>query len=200
MIDYVSRAVPLGADEASGLRERLVQRRLDAGTAWLSEGDTCHEVAFVASGVLRIYSLSDGEEVTAYFARSGEMVSDYESYLTGTPARMTIDAVVPVSLVVLGRETIDWAYQALAHGERLGRVIAERLFLATHARLAAFYLESAEERRPARRRTSGAPPAGPATHDRLLRRRAAPVAQSNPEADGGDERRAELTRVHAQRG
>ena len=145
-LQYIAQAVALGEDEVNALRERMSLRQIRAGEAWLREGERCHEVAFVASGVLRVYFLDDGDDVTAYFATEGHTVSDYESFLTGAPARMTTEAVEDAALVVLGRDAIEWAYQTLAQGERLGRVIAERLFLATHARLAAFYLDSAEER------------------------------------------------------
>ena len=143
---YIAQAVSLGEDETEGLRERMSLRRIDAGEAWIREGERCNDIAFVASGVLRVYFLDDGDDVTAYFATEGQTVSDYESFLTGAPARMTTEAVEDAALVILGRDAVEWAYRTLSHGERLGRVIAERLFLATHARLASFYLDSAEER------------------------------------------------------
>ena len=143
---YIAQAVSLGEDETEGLRERMSLRRIDAGEAWIREGERCNDIAFVASGVLRVYFLDDGDDVTAYFATEGQTVSDYESFLTGAPAGMTTEAVEDAALVILGRDAVEWAYRTLSHGERLGRVIAERLFLATHARLASFYLDSAEER------------------------------------------------------
>ncbi|MEM1055952.1 MAG: Crp/Fnr family transcriptional regulator [Bacteroidota bacterium] len=143
---YCAHAVSLTGDEQAALRGRLRVREIDAGDAWVREGETCREVAFVAQGVLRVYFLAEGDEVTAYFASEGEMVSDYESVLTGEVSRQTIEAVEPTTLAVLRRENMHWAFEHLAHGEKLGRLIAEKLFLATHRRLASFYLESAEDR------------------------------------------------------
>ena len=145
-LDHVAAAIALRPGERAALRARLRRRELAAGTAWVREGARCDEVAFVADGLLRVYFLADGDDVTAYFASEGQTVSDYESFLTRAPSRMTIEAIAPATLVVLDRGAVEWAYATLAEGERLGRRIAERLFLATHARLAAFYLESAEAR------------------------------------------------------
>ena len=146
LVAYVAAAVPLAPAEADALRQRAAVRALAAGEPWVREGDRRPEVALVAAGVLRVYFLADGDEVTAYFATEGQMVSDYEAFLTGEPSRMTVEAAEPTTLAVLDRAAVEWAYRELAHGDRLGRLVAERLFLATHRRLAAFYLESAEDR------------------------------------------------------
>lgn len=145
-LDYVEQAVHLAGDERDRLRLHLHPRTLSRGEALVREGDRCHEIGFVGQGVLRVYFLSDGDDLTAYFATEGHTVSDYESFLSGEPSRVNIEAAEDAVLAVLTREGVRWAYAELRHGERLGRLIAERLLVATHRRLASFYLDSAEER------------------------------------------------------
>lgn len=145
-LDYIGEAVDLIGDERDRLRRHLRLRTLAKGETLVREGERCHEVAFVGHGVLRVYFLSDGDDRTAYFVTEGHTVSDYESFLAGEPSKMNIEAIEDAVLVVLNREGMRWAYEELRHGERLGRLIAERLFVATHRRLASFYLDTAEAR------------------------------------------------------
>ena len=145
-LDALGATVDLSDSERRALGARLGERTLDRGGALVRQGDRCDVVGFVAQGAMRITVTVDGDERTTYFATDGQMVSDYESVLTGAPARTTLEAVEPCTLSLLDRGTIDWAYGALRHGERLGRLVAENLFVATHRRLVSFYVDTAEAR------------------------------------------------------
>ena len=145
-LDAIEARVPLSPDERGTLGARLSARSLARGEPLVREGDRCDLVAFVGAGAIRVTVTVDGDERTAYFATDGQTVSDYESFLTRAPARMTLEAVEPCELAVLDRDAIAWGYAELRHGERLGRLIAENLFLATHRRLISFYVDSAEAR------------------------------------------------------
>ena len=145
---YVEAAVgaPLGDADAAWLGDRLAPRSLGAGEPYVREGDVCRSVGFVASGVLRVIAGRDGADRTTYFATEGQFVSDYGSFLTDEPSRLRIEAIEPTRLLLLSREAVRDAYDRFAWGDRLGRVIAERLFVEAHRRLVSFYLDSAEER------------------------------------------------------
>ena len=145
-IAYVSALVGLSADERAWLAGQFRERRLERGDHLLREGEQCREVAFVVEGVLRVYVLDDGDEQTTYFGTAGQFVTDYESVLSGAPSAMNVDALTSCRLAVLPSEALAEAYARLADGERLGRQIAERLFLAAHRRLMSVYLDSAEDR------------------------------------------------------
>jgi CRP-like cAMP-binding protein len=145
---YVESAIgaALPDDQAAWIAERLRPLRLDAGQPYVAEGDTCQSVAFIATGLMRVLAERDGDSRTVYFAPEGTFVSAYESFLTGLPSRLRIEAVEPTEALLLSRETVREAYARWPWGDRLGRVIAERLFVEANARLVSFYLDSAEDR------------------------------------------------------
>ncbi|MEO0558779.1 MAG: Crp/Fnr family transcriptional regulator [Bacteroidota bacterium] len=145
-IGYIEALAPLSPDERAWLAEQFARVELAKGEHLLREGDRCTEIAFILEGVLRVYLLDDGDEQTAYFGTDGQFVTDYESVLTGAPSAMNIDAITDCRLSVLSHESLMETYARVEAGERIGRFIAERLFLAAHQRLTSFYLDSAEER------------------------------------------------------
>ena len=145
---YVESAIDtrLTDDAAAWLAERLRPRSLDGGEPYVVAGDVCRSVAFVASGLLRVQAERDGDSRTVYFAPEGTFVSEYESFLSDEPARLRIEAVEATQLLQLSRDAVREAYARWPWGDRLGRVIAERLFVEANARLVSFYLDSAEDR------------------------------------------------------
>ena len=145
---YVEAAIGarLTDDAAAWLAERLLPRSVEQGEPYVDAGDVCRQVAFVASGLLRVQADREGDSRTVYFAPEGTFISEYESFLNDTPARLRIEAVEPTRVLQLSRDTVRDAYARWPWGDRLGRVIAERLFVEANARLVSFYLDSAEDR------------------------------------------------------
>ena len=146
LADALHAVSPLPAELRAELAALTRTRALAPGEHWLSAGATCDHVALVRAGIVRYYWLRDGEEVTSYFVAPGGLLSDYASFLTRAPAEAYLAACAPTELAVLHRADVAWAYAQGAAGERLGRRVAEHLFVATHRRLASFYLENAEAR------------------------------------------------------
>lgn len=57
-------------------------------------GHVCNEIAFVEKGVLRMYTLDlEGNEVTKYFVRESQFVTDLESYYNQEPSNDGYQAV-----------------------------------------------------------------------------------------------------------
>lgn len=148
ILAYVEDAIgePITDEAAAWIAERLRPLHIEVGQSYVAVGDICRSVAFVASGLLRVLAERDGDSRTVYFAPEGTFVSEYESFLTDAPARLRIEAVEPTNALTLSRETVREAYVRWPWGDRLGRVIAERLFVEANARLVSFYLDSAETR------------------------------------------------------
>jgi len=146
LLDALDALAPLAPAERDALRATVSVRRVARGEAVHREGERCGVVWYVHAGVLRTHVTPGGDDRTLHFAPEGEMVTDYESLLTGAPGRLGIEAVEASTLAVLPGAAIAWAYETLPQGDRIGRRVAEALFLASHRRLRSFYLDTAEAR------------------------------------------------------
>ena len=78
------------------VRQAFATRDLATEESLLQIGDVCREVAFVESGILRVFAIdTDGREVTKYFSRAGQFLVELESYYNRTPSENAFQAVVP---------------------------------------------------------------------------------------------------------
>lgn len=120
---------------------------LRRGEHLLRAGDTPRSLAFVESGLLRLYYLNaDGREFTKSFCAEGEVVAAYSALLLGQPSRLFIEALEDSRLLVADYR----AYRELAAGHPCWAAVnqrrAEALFIKKEQREAALLLDDAETR------------------------------------------------------
>jgi CRP-like cAMP-binding protein len=120
---------------------------LRRGEYVLRAGETPRSLAFVESGLLRLYYLdADGREFTKSFCTEGEVVAAYSALLLGRPSRLFIEALEDSRLLVADYH----AYQELAAGHPCWAAVsqhrAEALFIKKEQREAALLLDDAETR------------------------------------------------------
>ena len=113
----------------------------------LRAGDVPETIAFLASGLLRLYYLDEaGDEYTKSFCCAPDLVGAYSALLLGEPSRLFIQALEDARLLVA-----DYGqYRNLSDGhpcwQALNRRIAETLFIKKEKREAALLLDDAETR------------------------------------------------------
>lgn len=143
---FTQRIVEVDDGVMDRLMAALVPATLAKGALLLQDGEVCEQVWFIGQGLVRAYFLKDGEEVTQQFFFEGSYTTDYESFLTRRPTRLHLQALEPTLLLALHREAMQRLYAADPGAERMGRRIAEEIFLSVSRRNRSFLLDSAEQR------------------------------------------------------
>lgn len=143
---FTQRIVQVDDAVMDRLMAALVPATLAKGAVLLQDGEVCEQVWFIGQGLVRAYFLKDGQEVTQQFFFEGSYTTDYESFLTQRPTRLHLQALEPTLLLALHREAMQRLYAADPGAERMGRRIAEEIFLAVSRRNRSFLLDSAEQR------------------------------------------------------
>ncbi len=106
-----------------------------------------HTVFFVLEGILRVVVTDyNGVDQTMHFAREGEFIADYSSFLRQEPAAFRLEAISPLKVVRMPRKAIEWGYAHMAEGEKMGRLIAEYYFVYLDDRIQSRYTLRPEER------------------------------------------------------
>lgn len=146
-IQRLSRFLPLDEDARRQLFSGIVVKEIASGTVLLSEGETADRLFLVIKGCLRGYFIKEnGTEITSQFFIENQMVSSFESAMTGTPSRMFIetieDSVVGAIPIKNLNETINNHSTAR---EYFSRYIMARLiyYMNQHA---SFILDTPEKR------------------------------------------------------
>jgi CRP/FNR family transcriptional regulator len=127
-------------------RPYLRKRTLAAHAHLVQAGGICREIAFVHSGVLRMYYLADGKEINTAFFLPDEFAVDYGSFLHGTPGNYTIETLSDCELVTFGYDTLAMAYDRSHRWERFGRLMAEQAYTQAMARIGSFLFMDAMQR------------------------------------------------------
>ncbi|MBL7812161.1 MAG: Crp/Fnr family transcriptional regulator [Bacteroidetes bacterium] len=109
-------------------------------------GTSCKTVYWVQSGCARIYYDKDGNDITEYFAFSGDIVVRAESLFTGLPATKGIQTLEETVLVAISSEKLFRLFDTHHDLERMFRLMVEKAFVQTVKRIESLQFKSARER------------------------------------------------------
>ena len=123
------------------------QRTFAKNTVILLPGVVPQEVFFIKKGLIRIIVTElEGHEHTIHFAMENQFITDYSSFILRHPALYSMQALEDTEVVVLPRKAIEWGYQNLHEGEKMGRLVAEFYFIYQDNRIKNLYARSPKER------------------------------------------------------
>jgi CRP-like cAMP-binding protein len=142
----INAIVPLTSAEWARLSPLFSTRLIRKGQFYAEAGQVCQTVFFINKGAFRSYALVDGHEVNWCFHFDGSWASDYDSFLSGRPSLFSIQATEDAEIVVLTKRSMHGLYAMHACYERIGRLIAESLFLVASRRGIDFLFKTPEER------------------------------------------------------
>lgn len=92
--EHLAALFPFPAADRDKLLGHFSCRAVPAGTLLLSEGEVATKLYYVIRGCLRTYFIKEnGIEITSQFFLENQMVSSFESAMTGTPSRSYIEAI-----------------------------------------------------------------------------------------------------------
>jgi CRP/FNR family transcriptional regulator len=105
---YLQEHTDLTSTEIDRIIYFAVERKLRRNEFALHEGDICRHKLFIISGLLRVFNITaDGSEHITRFSEEMNWTVDKESYDLGTPARTSICAVEPSTILVWLKSDFD---------------------------------------------------------------------------------------------
>ncbi len=113
----------------------------------LRAGEASEWLAFVNAGLVRFfYTTSDGREFNKSFSRENDFAGAYSAWLTGEPARFSIQALEPCRLLRARLDDIAALFDQHPCWQKLGRLLVEQLYVKKEQREAEFLLDDATSR------------------------------------------------------
>ena len=123
--------VPGFSDDSFALCEAYIEVvYLKKGEHFVERDKTCRLFAFVADGIMRAYILIEGNENTTCLCSENAFATSTLSFITQMPSSISIQALDSVCLVTLTHAHLSELYSKSSFWETVGRVIAEREFVA----------------------------------------------------------------------
>jgi len=134
-------------EELKALDNLPTIRILKKGEFLTQEGKVSNEIAYVKSGILRLfYTNAAGEEITGCLAFDNEILSAYSSFITQEASEENIQAVCDTEVFILTRENLEYLYNQGSVWQQVGRIIAEMHYVELTKKIISFQKDSAKER------------------------------------------------------
>jgi CRP-like cAMP-binding protein len=106
-----------------------------------------NEIYFIIKGITRVFVTdTEGNEHTIHFALENQFIADYSNFIQKQPSLYTLQALEETQVVILPRSAIEWGYNNLREGQKMGRLIAEYYFIYQDARIKNMYVRSPKQR------------------------------------------------------
>lgn len=104
-------------------------QNIEAGDYFLKQGKICRHIGFIDRGLLRLYYLNDGKEVTTCFCKENTITCSYKSLITHTPSDVSIQALEPSELIVFSYQSLQQLYEKDLFWQQVGRLAAESEYI-----------------------------------------------------------------------
>jgi hypothetical protein len=106
-----------------------------------------NEIFFINKGLVRVLITdSEGTEHTIHFALENQFIADYSNFIQNQPSIYSLQTLEETEVVILPRSSIEWGYQNLANGQKMGRLIAEYYFIYQDDRIKNTYIRTPKQR------------------------------------------------------
>lgn len=143
---YFEKFIKLSDAEWIDFQECLIKEVVHKKDLILKENEKCNFIAFIQEGIFRFYKIQEGEEKITAFFFTGDFVTNYRSFLEGKPSEHNIEALQDAVIYKIKLEQLQKLYDKHKTIERLGRLIAENLYLIVANRLDSFMFKSPADR------------------------------------------------------
>jgi len=106
-----------------------------------------NEIFFINKGIIRVLITdNEGTDHTIHFALENQFIADYANFIQQQPSIYTLQALEETQVLILPRTTIEWGYQNLKEGQKMGRLVAEYYFIYQDNRIKNNYVRTPKQR------------------------------------------------------
>lgn len=147
MAVVIKQMINISDEELNEFLNRVSPKTLKRQEIISRPGYIPHDIFFIVSGMIRV-TITDksGVEHTIHFALENQFIADYSSFMLKQPSLYSLQAIEETKVIVLPRSAIEWGYENLEEGQKLGRLIAEFYFIYQDDRIKNMYARTPKER------------------------------------------------------
>lgn len=122
IFEHFEKFIKLSSELKSALEKRLSHVLIKKGEMVLNADQVCTESYFIKQGILRIYFLKDGKEISEYFFGVNEWVNSPKSFIQRTKDIYYIDAIEDTEAYSLKVNDLVYLFDNFPEMERYSRL------------------------------------------------------------------------------
>ena len=108
----------------------LMEMKIKKKEYLVREGQISSNVYFVQKGLIRAYYINEeGEEITNWFMKEGDVIFSVESFLEQAPSEEYIMALEDLDLLYISHHELQSIYKELSEFNYHGRVLTEKYYM-----------------------------------------------------------------------
>jgi len=143
----IKQMIQISDQELNSFRNLTSQKTFKRQDIISLPGRIPNEIYFIYKGLIRVLITdNDGNEHTIHFALENQFIADYSKFIQQKPAVYTLQSLENTQVIVIPRKAIEWGYEHLNEGQKLGRLIAESYFIYQDSRIENIYSKSPKQR------------------------------------------------------
>lgn len=143
---YIEQDLQIDSDNAQSFVEQFELRSFSKGVYFLRNGELCKQIAFINKGAMYCVYNKEGIDKVDEFSFENDFITDYLSVLTHAPADKDIVCLEDCEILVANTQKLNELYQKHPIFERIGRLMAEGLFINWHLKAKSLFMDDAETR------------------------------------------------------
>jgi CRP-like cAMP-binding protein len=106
-----------------------------------------NDIFFINKGIIRVLITDNkGTEHTIHFALENQFIADYSNFIQQQSSIYNLQTLEETQVVILPRSTIEWGYNNLKEGQKMGRLVAEYYFIYQDDRIKNNYIRTPKQR------------------------------------------------------
>lgn len=120
---FIQQIVEISDEDLQELTEVLQVKHYKKKGLLTKAGEVEDTLYFLTKGLVRIFFMKGKKDITFDLAKEGTITSSTNSFFTGKPSRYTLEALEPVTVLVLSKEKLDELYARNKKWQRFGRLV-----------------------------------------------------------------------------
>jgi CRP-like cAMP-binding protein len=143
----IKQMIDISEDELKRFLSQTSIKSFKRNTFLSLPGYIPNEIFFIKKGLIRVLITDNqGTEHSIHFALENQFIADYSNFIQHAPSFYTLHALEDTEVLVMPRKTIEWGYENLKEGQKMGRLIAEYYFIYQDDRIKNTYIRTPKER------------------------------------------------------
>lgn len=136
----------LSNQEVAFIRPYFQEEKLQKNEFFTQTDKTCDKLSFVKSGILRIYTLSDGKEITQWISTQNFLLTEVMGFFFNQPNRWAIQALTETELLSITKTNYLKLCQEFPKWNEIEKQLIMKCFMMMEDRIFSHLSMTAEER------------------------------------------------------
>lgn len=116
------------------------------GELFIKSDTYCKQLGFIKDGLMRVFALHDGKEVTQWISREDNYITDLASFLFNVPTRWNIQALTDCTLYTISQSNYSRIGNLIPNWAEIEKQFLAHCFTTLENRVFQFISLNAEER------------------------------------------------------